>query len=135
MDQSVLSGIGNVYRAEILFRHGVDPMLPGRALPREAFDAMWAELVRLMARGVEEGRIDTVHVDDPVRFVPDETAATPGWRRTAGNVWVYRRTDEPCYVCGTPVRTTVVDARNLYWCPTCQSPSAPVRLAPPAPAA
>ena len=33
MDQHVLAGIGNVYRAEILFRHGVNPYIPGRELP------------------------------------------------------------------------------------------------------
>jgi endonuclease VIII len=40
MDQSVIAGIGNVYRAEVLFRHGLDPQLPGRALRREQWDAI-----------------------------------------------------------------------------------------------
>jgi endonuclease-8 len=37
-----------------------------------------------------------------------------------GEVYVYRRTGLPCLVCGTPVRTRPLDARNLFWCPTCQ---------------
>jgi formamidopyrimidine-DNA glycosylase len=38
-----------------------------------------------------------------------------------GEVYVYRRAGLPCLVCGTPVLTKVVAARNLFWCPECQS--------------
>ena len=60
MDQEVLAGIGNVYRAEILFRHRVDPFLPGRLLPEERWAAMWDDLAVLMRAGVTSGRIVTV---------------------------------------------------------------------------
>ena len=52
MDQTVLAGVGNVYRAEILFRHGVDPMLPGRVLDQALWTDMWTDLVALMRTGV-----------------------------------------------------------------------------------
>jgi endonuclease-8 len=58
--QEVLAGVGNVYRAEVLFRHGVDPHLPGRHLTRGQWQAIWADLVELMQQGVGSGRIDTV---------------------------------------------------------------------------
>ena len=45
MDQAVLAGVGNVYRAEVLFRHRVDPFRPGRELRRRTFDAIWACLL------------------------------------------------------------------------------------------
>src|SRR4051812_10359145 len=60
MDQQVLAGVGNVYRAEVLFRHRVHPLRPGRTLRAAQFAAMWDDLVELMAEGVRTGRIDTV---------------------------------------------------------------------------
>jgi endonuclease VIII len=123
MDQSVLAGVGNVYRAEVLFRHGLDPLLPGRELPAEQWAALWADLVELMHEGVRRARIDTVRPeDDPVR-----TGRTPRKDRHGGEVYVYRRTGAPCLVCGTPIATATHAGRNLYWCPTCQAPAPPAR--------
>ncbi len=60
MDQQVIAGVGNVYRAEVLFRQRLDPRRPGRTLRRRQFQAIWDDLVELMAEGVRSGRIDTV---------------------------------------------------------------------------
>jgi endonuclease-8 len=110
MDQTVVAGIGNVYRAELLFRHRVDPYLAGRDLPRETWDAMWTDLVVLMKHGVKVGRIVTTEPGD-----------RPGGRVTRETShYVYRRTGLPCRVCGTSVLTAELLTRNLYWCPVCQ---------------
>lgn len=116
MDQSVVAGIGNVYRAELLFRHGVDPYLPGRELPEPYWDAMWVDLVALMREGVRKGRIDTVHVEHE----PERMGRLPRRDDHGGEVYVYRRDGQECHVCGDVVRTAVLAARNLFWCPTCQ---------------
>jgi len=116
MDQRVIAGIGNVYRAELLFRHRLDPYLPGRALPPERWHAMWLDLVRLMRHGVRVGRIETLRPDDRPR------KRGPLARHEAG--YVYRRAGLPCRICGTDVRTEVLVGRNLYWCPNCQPPGA-----------
>ncbi|HEY2202846.1 MAG TPA: DNA-formamidopyrimidine glycosylase family protein, partial [Pseudonocardia sp.] len=55
MNQDVISGVGNVYRAEVLFRQGLDPMLSGRELRREQWDDLWLDLVALMRSGVRLG--------------------------------------------------------------------------------
>jgi endonuclease-8 len=116
MDQSVLAGIGNVYRAEVLFRHRIDPLRPGSSLRRSTFQQVWNDLVVLLADGVHRGRIDTVHVAaDPERVGRLPEADTHG-----SPVYVYRRQGEPCFVCGTTVRTQVLAGRNLFWCPRCQ---------------
>jgi len=116
MDQSVLAGVGNVYRAEVLFRHRIDPLRPGSSLRRGTFEQMWHDLVALMADGVRRGRIDTAHVlTDPALVGRVPTASTHG-----SPVYVYRRQGEPCYVCGSTVRTQVLATRNLFWCPRCQ---------------
>jgi endonuclease-8 len=113
MDQSVVAGVGNVYRAEVLFRHGVDPQRPGRELDRAVWDAVWADLVALLRSGVRAGRIVTTRREDR-----DRRSGTPS---REDSFYVYRRTGSPCRVCGTPVRTAQMATRNLYWCPACQS--------------
>jgi endonuclease-8 len=113
MDQAVLAGVGNVYRAEVLFRAAVSPHRPGRDVSRAEWDAMWADLVALMKSGVRTGRIVTTR--------PEHRRRTTGPARPEESHYVYRRTGEPCRVCGTPVATEVMAGRNLFWCPSCQS--------------
>ncbi|WP_375501750.1 Fpg/Nei family DNA glycosylase [uncultured Jatrophihabitans sp.] len=110
MDQSVLAGVGNVYRAELLYRHLLDPFRPGRDVPAEVWQAMWGDLVTLMRAGVKAGRIVTTRAEDRPR----------GRVTRATSHYVYQRTGLPCRVCGAAIRTEVLAARNLFWCPTCQ---------------
>lgn len=113
MDQSVLAGVGNVYRSELLFRHRIDPYRPGRDIDRSEFDAAWTDLVELMKVGVRRGRIIVVRPED------DHGAPAYGPRRP--RTYVYRRTGEACRLCGTAVRTAEMEGRNLFWCPACQA--------------
>ncbi|WP_226344246.1 Fpg/Nei family DNA glycosylase [Agilicoccus flavus] len=116
MDQKVTAGVGNIFRAEVLYRARMDPMLPGTAVTRREFEALWDDLVGLMEYAVEHGRIDTVRPEhDPVA-----TGRAPRVDRHGGEVYVYRRAGAPCHVCGTAVRTQELANRNLFWCPTCQ---------------
>ena len=64
MDQAVVAGIGNVYRAEILYRHRVDPYLPGRLLDESRWHPLWTDLVTLMRAGLRSGRIVTTEPAD-----------------------------------------------------------------------
>jgi endonuclease VIII len=116
MDQAVLSGVGNVYRAEVLFRHRLHPLRPGGTLRRSQFESMWRDLVVVMNEGVRTGRIDTVHSD----HTPEAMGRPPRVDDHGGEVYVYRRDGRPCHVCGTSVRTEVLGGRNLFWCPRCQ---------------
>ncbi|WP_375484392.1 Fpg/Nei family DNA glycosylase [uncultured Jatrophihabitans sp.] len=110
MDQSVLAGVGNVYRAELLYRHRLDPFRAGRDVDPELWAQMWGDLVVLMRAGVRSGRIVTVRTED-----------RPKGRATrATSHYVYRRTGLPCRICGTAIRTEVLATRNLFWCPNCQ---------------
>jgi endonuclease-8 len=116
MDQAVLAGVGNVYRAEVLFRHRMHPLRPGNTLRRGQFESMWQDLVMLMREGVRTGRIDTVHVD----HTPETMGRPPRVDDHGGEVYVYRRQGQPCYICGSKIRTEVLVGRNLFWCPRCQ---------------
>jgi len=116
MDQKIIAGIGNVYRAELLYRHETNPMCEGRGIDPTLWKSMWTDLVTLMRYGVRTGRIDTVRPE--LFFLM--TGRPPRRDRHGGEVYVYRRTGQPCLVCGTPVAATELAGRNLYWCPVCQ---------------
>ncbi|MDL5159952.1 Fpg/Nei family DNA glycosylase [Actinomycetospora termitidis] len=108
MDQAVIAGVGNVYRAEVLFRHGLDPLLEGRALGRARFDAVWDDLRELLQDGVRRGSIRTLRPEHA-----DLAQERP--------VYVYRRDGRPCLLCGTEIVRATHVARNLFWCPSCQN--------------
>jgi endonuclease-8 len=118
MDQTKIAGVGNVYRAEVLFRAGLDPYLPGREVAEPALDALWDDIRTLMKAGVRSGRIVTTRPVDRGRA---------GRARREDAHYVYRRAGLPCRVCGTAVRRAEMAGRNLFWCEVCQ----PRRLASP----
>jgi len=113
MDQSVVSGIGNVYRAELLYRALLDPHTPGRVVPEELVRDLWRDWVRLLAIGVETGQMMTMDDLDPEAY--RAAMASRDDRH-----WVYRRAGLPCRVCGTEILMEEMAARKLYWCPSCQ---------------
>ena len=112
MAQDVLSGIGNVYRAEVLFRHRISPFREGRQIDRGEWDAVWPDLCELLRAGVRTGRIVTTRVEDRSRR---------GRPRREDSFYVYRRAGEPCRICGTEILVQTLVGRNLFWCPTCQA--------------
>ena len=112
MDQSVLAGVGNVYRAEVLYVHGLHPDVPSRDIDRATWDAMWATLVTWLRRGVKERRIITVD--------PKEVGVARSRIRRADATYVYHQ--ERCRRCGTAVRRYDLAGRWAYACETCQPP-------------
>ncbi|MCW3158252.1 Fpg/Nei family DNA glycosylase [Micropruina sonneratiae] len=116
MDQRITAGVGNIYRAEVLYRHRINPFKEGRTISRRTWNAIWADLVVLMRAGVTDGRIDTVRDE----HLPEAMGRPPRIDRHGGEVYVYRRAGLPCLVCGTDIRTQPLEGRNLYWCPRCQ---------------
>jgi formamidopyrimidine-DNA glycosylase len=114
MDQTVVSGIGNVYRAELLFRARQNPHTPGREVPEEVVRGIWRDWVRLLSIGVETGQMMTM--DD---LDPDAYRAAMASRDDRH--WVYHRAGLPCRICGTAIVVEEVATRKLYWCPSCQN--------------
>lgn len=117
MDQQVMSGVGNIYRAEVLYRRGISPFRAGSDISREEFDSIWADLVELMRDGAKRGRIDTVRRE----HTPRAMGRAPRRDRHGGEVYVYRRAHQPCLECGTPIASAALNGRWLYWCPKCQA--------------
>jgi endonuclease-8 len=114
MDQNVVSGIGNVYRAELLFRARQNPHTPGRDVPEDVVRDLWRDWVRLIAIGVETGQMMTMDDLDPASY--RKAMASRDDRH-----WVYHRAGLPCRVCGTSIVVEEAAGRKLYWCPRCQA--------------
>ncbi|WP_417220960.1 Fpg/Nei family DNA glycosylase [Arthrobacter sp.] len=113
MSQSLIAGVGNIYRAESLFRAGLDPWTRGRDVPAAQLSALWEDLCSLMADGVRDGHIITT------RPAHRSDRQAPVWPEHA--YYTYQRQGLACLVCTTPIRLADLAARKLYWCPACQA--------------
>jgi formamidopyrimidine-DNA glycosylase len=98
LDQSVIAGIGNVFRAEVLFVHGIHPSMPGTDLDRATLRAMWDTLAGWLRDGVRRNRIVTNTLAEPLH--------------------VYHH--ELCGTCGTALVAIEVGGRRIDFCPMCQ---------------
>ena len=117
MDQTVIGGIGNVYRAELAFRAGIAPMMPGRMLTRATVLGVWRDARVLLRAGALTGRIVTTR--------PPDRDHPSGSVRRGEQYYVYHRTGRPCRVCTTPICSAPLAGRTVYYCPVCQPAPSP----------
>ncbi len=108
MDQSVMAGLGNIYRTEILWRQGVHPETPGRLIDRTTFDRIWEDAKALLAIGVRRNAIITV----------DGAAPSKSRYRERVNIFAKDR----CPACNGAIRRFEIDGRRAFVCETCQPP-------------
>jgi endonuclease-8 len=116
LDQSVMSGVGNVFKSEICFVTGLHPYCPVAALTAAEAGAVIAAARRLVAANVLEDSGDRI-VTYRGRQRRTTHASDPG-----DSLWVYGRAGQPCRRCGAAVRRRIQgdDARVTFWCPRCQ---------------
>lgn len=112
MDQTVTAGIGNIYRAELLFRARLNPFTPGNKVEEKLVRSIWKDAGVLMKTGMVDRRIVTTKASDR----PHKKGKAP----KEESHYVYRRQGRPCFACGTKILTRAMAGRNLFWCPTCQ---------------
>ena len=117
MRQEVIAGIGNIYRAELLFRARIDPHKPGRDVTRAQWDALWRDTRALLRDGVRDGAIITTRPKDR----PPNTPVVGRRMRRDARSYVAHRAGEPCRICTNPVQAEEMGGRRLYWCPVCQT--------------
>jgi endonuclease-8 len=110
LDQKVISGLGNVYRAEALFVNHINPMRPGNMITPDEFDALWATIVQMLQRGFAEDRIVTLD--------HEEFEVPTGLTRRGETTYVYHR--DLCLRCGSPILTVDLGGRPCYFCPVDQ---------------
>ncbi|MCL6421960.1 Fpg/Nei family DNA glycosylase [Brachybacterium sp. JHP9] len=130
MNQEVIAGVGNIYRAEVLFRARLDPFVPGRELSAGIVRGIWDDLVPLLRYGARTGRIVTTqpeHRDIEARIVERSRGTLQNGEEHPDAVarersfYVYHRQTLPCRICGTEIRSRDLAARTVFWCPRCQS--------------
>lgn len=112
IDQSVIAGLGNIYRAEVLFLAGIHPAIPANEVASEKIREVWGHSVRLLRKGVKDGKITTV---------PRRGAR----QNTHERVFVYQRDRYPCRRCGGAISTGESANRTIWWCEACQPRSGP----------
>jgi endonuclease-8 len=106
LDQRVLAGIGNIYKSELLFRHGLDPFAAVERFTDDELRALLADAEVLLRRNAEarSGRRITKKAGHPA----DHS--------------VYLRVRRPCFDCGALIRSKAQELRTTYYCPRCQPP-------------
>lgn len=110
LNQSLLHGVGNIYADESLFRAGIRPTRVAGRLTRERLDRLHGALRTVLKAAIRAGGSsvsDYVDADGVAGFFQVQHR-------------VYMRTGEPCLVCGTPIRRTVLAGRGTHYCPQCQ---------------
>lgn len=113
MDQSVIAGIGNVYRAELLFRAGIDPHTPAQQLSERVLGELWDDWAHLLEIGITVGQMITI---DGL----EGDAYLQALRERDERHWVYKLEGTPCKRCGANIVLEEMGKRKLYWCPGCQ---------------
>ena len=110
LDQGAIAGIGNIYADEALFEAGIRPAKPAKALSRRAAERLHWAVRKVLVEALENrGSSFRDYVD---------AEGEQGMHQL--RVKVFRRTGEPCYVCGTAIRRTRVSGRSTHYCPKCQ---------------
>jgi len=113
MEQDVIAGVGNIYRAELLYRARQNPFTAGKDVPPKVLDKIWKDVLPLMRAGMIDRRIVTTQ--------PKDRPHKKGQALKEEAHYVYRRHGKPCFVCGAAIQKMEGFAgRNLYWCPVCQ---------------
>ncbi|MEE8369850.1 MAG: zinc finger domain-containing protein, partial [Dehalococcoidia bacterium] len=110
LDQTAIAGIGNIYADEALFVAGIKPSRTAKRVSTRASDRLHAAIRQVLSEAVgNRGSSFRDYVDGGGR---------DGMHQL--HVRVFRRTDQPCYDCGTPIRRVRVGGRSTHFCPRCQ---------------
>jgi endonuclease-8 len=115
LTQSLMAGLGNVYKSEVCFACGINPFRRVESLSEVEVSCLVETARKFLLANVTD-------------TAGDQITTYTGMRRTTGRanseerLWVYGRRNQPCRKCGTPVesRKQGEDARTTFWCPACQ---------------
>lgn len=110
LNQKLLSGVGNIYADEALFRAGIRPRRRAAALTRNDLRRLYDALQQVLNEAIAAGGSS---ISDYV-----DSAGADGLFQFEHRV--YQRTGEPCLVCRTPIKRMVMAGRSAHYCPRCQ---------------
>jgi formamidopyrimidine-DNA glycosylase len=110
MDQNVIAGIGNIYSDEILFEAKVHPLREVQNLKDEEMKKIYLAMKKILKKGIE---LKGESISD-YRRPSGEKGDFDKERR------VYRRENQPCFICQTKIKRIKLGGRSSYFCPKCQ---------------
>lgn len=110
MDQKFISGIGNIYAAEILFRAKINPERKASGLSSKEKRVLFDSIQDILADAI---RLGGSSVDDYVRLSGEKG----GYKKYHK---VYGRENKPCFICKALIKRTALGGRGTYFCPKCQ---------------
>lgn len=110
MDQSVVSGVGNIYSNEACFNAQIDPRTKVSKLNEKQCQALYNGMIKALKDGIHYGGSTRVHFVDP--------EGHKGY--FLDYAFVYGRDKHPCKVCGTEIKKIQLGGRGTYFCPNCQ---------------
>lgn len=110
LNQKLLSGVGNIYADEALFRASIRPRRRAASLTRDELKRLYAALKKVLKEAI---RLGGSSVSDYVDADGEEGFFQLKHR-------VYGREGKPCLVCKTPIKRTVIAGRSSHYCPHCQ---------------
>ena len=115
LSQSIIAGIGNIFKSETCFACGVNPYRRVETLRTEELNCLVATARRFLRANVTETSGDKITTYAGLR-------STTGRASSDERLWVYGRRGKPCRRCGTPIESYKqgVEARTTFWCPQCQ---------------
>ncbi len=110
LDQRRVAGVGNIYADEALFRARLHPLRAAGSVGLREARRLHAALLETLQAGID-------HEGSSIESFVDPAGERGSFQEILN---VYQRTGEPCRVCGTTVRRTVVNGRGTHFCPRCQ---------------
>ena len=115
LSQSIMAGLGNVFKSEVCFACGVNPFRRVGELGMEELSCLVETARKFLLANVAATSGDQITTYTDMR-------RTTGRANSEERLWVYGRRGEPCRNCGTPIesRKQGDDARTSFWCPQCQ---------------
>ncbi len=111
LDQALVAGCGNIYADESLYVAGIRPQTRSGSISLQHLEDLRKALVTVLEQSIGAG--GTTFSD-----FRDLTGTNGNYGQAA---WVYRRADQPCRHCGTPIERERLGGRSSHWCPSCQS--------------
>lgn len=111
LDQSLIAGVGNIYADESLFAAGIRPDTPSGSLSIDRLAQLQACLVEVLRASIGAGGTTFSDFRD-----------LKGLNGNYGSqAWVYRRSGQPCRLCGKPIQRQRLGGRSSHWCSQCQT--------------
>lgn len=110
LDQSIITGIGNIYADEILFLSNINPYTPCNSLKKKDLDNIIENTRKTLEKAISEG-------GTTIRSYTSDEGITGLFQN---NLFVHCRENEDCLICKSKIEKTRIGGRGTYFCPKCQ---------------